>query len=157
MKRIIFGIVLFCIIISGSTYLYPTEEISGTSNEIFLHMGISPFTFHTNLSFYNGKRITIAFKLSMYGGFDIYPSYDLAIIYELPLIKSRYWFFSIGTGIGFIAGDEIDNKFAFNIPVESKIFFMLSKKTGIGIFGLYNINKSEGAEWGGGICLKFKL
>ncbi len=155
-NNVMAGLFVLVFILSGLMSLYPNDEGPGSTNEVFLHAGLSPFTMHANLSFVKGNRI-IALKYSHYGGFDVYDSYDLGIIYELPLINSSHWFFSVGVGVGFIAGYEIKDKLAFNVPVEAKLYYVKAKKNGIGIFFLYNINESEGMEIGGGICLKFKL
>ena len=154
--KLLLSILLFSFILSCSTFLFSDEVNSIRKKQTFLTLGLSPFNMHANLSFYNGKR-SIALKYSFYGGFDIEGRYDIGIMYEIPLIKSRHWFVFVGGGFGFITLTYGDNEHLFNIPVEVRLFHIGSKNFGVGLFGLYNINKTESLDIGGGLSIIIRL
>ena len=142
--------------VRGNASLNSDEGNSRSTSKFALNVGLSPFNLHTNLSFNIGKQI-IALKFSGYRGFDIEPYYDLGVLYEFPLINSQNSFFLIGAGVGIIQENGRSTQVKFNIPIEIKYYYMTSKNFGIGIFGLYNFNKVNGIQLGGGIGLRIKL
>ncbi len=150
---------LIAIFIIFSSFNY-TQTLNTIANSKYK---LKSFTFSVglisldaNLSFSKGNKV-VTFKLSGLGQIDDYSLLNAGVMYEVPIIWSRSFYFSSAAGLGVIWGsfNQVGNQeIALNVPIETKMILKLSKKFGLGIFGLVNINQKKivGTV---GICLHF--
>ncbi len=150
-KFCIFLLVTFLLSLSPGLSAEPISSPGFKS----LSLGIGIFGIETNFSSAVGRHV-LTFRFSSHGALDDHSVTEIGVLYELPLKWSRYIYFSIGAGVGYIWGTFSQagrEKKKFNIPIGIKFIFRLSRGFGIGLFASQSYASGEGGFPLIGICI----
>ena len=98
-KFCIFQLVTFLLLLSTGL----SAEPIGSPGFKSLSLGIGLFGIETDFSSAVGRHV-LTFRFSTHGALDDHSVTEIGVLYELPLKWTRYTYFSIGAGVGYIWG-----------------------------------------------------
>jgi hypothetical protein len=157
-KRTILCFLILVLAAGFNTLAQSKEFDSKTGNQQrawWLNLGVGLFATNANIS-YQTRNIIFSLRFARMGALDDFDLQDTGLLIGIGT-KSKSTIFTVGVGLGIIEGSFSQggySKSLASIPMETQVFFRVTTKIWLGIYGMLNVNHEKTV---GNVCLNIQF